>query len=353
MKNSIDNNAFPFDFRPVEVDGVNDTAFIMSTSGSTGSSKGKVYHRTFFLVYVNENQFSFSGVCLSHASLIYGFHTINIRMHANGIVFNPSSIYWVSGIITLLLGTVSGATRVITTEEASPEMQLRLIRDYKLTIVEIESTYLIKLLKNGLMTKTDLLSIKHMIIGGCKIPYSIQEEFRAYLPNGNLHNVYGLTEVGDVSIDYPSSCRKDTVGRLVGGVTVKIIDEDGNRCGINVDGEVCVKSCFKFIGYHNDKKLTDEALDSEGFFLTGDIGRIDADGYLYIGDRKKNVIFHPAAWVFPTEIEEVLLKSAEIKNVCVVGVPYDSAFEIPAAVVVRAQGSKITDKEIYKMIEGI
>lgn len=303
----------------------------MSTSGSTGSIK---------------------GVCLSHASLIFGCHGINIRMHANGLVFNSSSLYWVSGVITLILGTVSGATRVITTEESSPELQLRLIKKYKLTIVEIESSYLIKFLKDDTMTKTDFASIKHMIIGGCKVPASIREQFKEYLPNGHIHDVYGLTEVGDVSIDYPSSGKKDTSGRLVGNVTVKIIDENGNRCGINVDGEVCVKSCYKFIGYYKDKKLSDEVLDNEGFFLTGDIGRIDEDGHLFIGDRKKNVIFHPSAWVFPTEIEEVLLKSPEIKNVCVVGVPYDSAFELPAAVVVRANGSQITENEISKMVEG-
>lgn len=93
-----------------------------------------------------------------------------------------------------------------------------------------------------------------------------------------------------MSFDYPKFTEKDTVGQLVNGAKIKIIDEKGNRCGIDVEGEICVKARFKFLGYYKNPQLTADVMDSDGFFKTGDIGHIDSDGYLYVSDRKKNII---------------------------------------------------------------
>lgn len=163
---------------------------------------------------------------------------------------------------------------------------------------------------------------------------------------------YGSTEVGGVAFDFPKFSGKDSVGRLINGLTVKIIDENGNRCGMNVNGEIYIKSPYNFCGYFKNDELTKEAIDSEGFFKSGDIGHIDNDGYLYIADRKKNVILHPNEWIFPSEIEKVLINLPEIDSVCVVGVPIDEAAEFPAAFIVRRKGAKITGKQINKIVEG-
>lgn len=82
------------------------------------------------------------------------------------------------------------------------------------------------------------------------------------------------------------------------------------------------------------------------------IGHIDKDGYLYIVDRKKNIIRHPNQYVFPAEIENFLLKSSKIRSVCVIGVPFDEATEMPAAFIVRQDDSDITEQDIYELIEG-
>lgn len=336
---------------PVEVDGINDVAFIIGTSGTTGPFKSIILNpfpsRWLKLIYF---LFLSSGVCLSHASLACAFDTINTRMYANGIVRNASSLYCISAPFTLLVGTVCGATRIITTQKSSFEMDVRIIKDYRVTIVETEPAYLLDHLKIGSLSKSDLSSIKYMIVGESKTIF--QEQYNSYLVNGSVISAYGLTEIGDVSIDFPSGSRENTAGHLVSGLTVKVIDEQGHRCGVNVDGEICVKSRFKFLGYYKNEKLTKEAVDSEGFFLTGDIGHLDEEGYLYITDRKKNVIPTCDIWLFPSEIEDILLKSNEIKNVCVVGVSCDSFYETPAAIVVRADGASITEADIHKLIGG-
>lgn len=136
---------------------------------------------------------------------------------------------------------------------------------------------------------------------------------------------------------------------------VKIIDENGQRCGINTNGELRIKPRFKIVGYHKNKQLTEECIDEEGFFMTGDIAHIDQDGFLYIVDRKKFMILHPdGVWVYPSDIEEMLRKSKGIEKVCVAGVPFnDNISEVPAAAIVREKGSNITEADVHQMIKGI
>lgn len=319
-------------FRPVEIDGENEPAFIMSTSGSTGPSK---------------------GFCLTHAALFTEMDSVYFTMYANGVVYTPTPLHWIVGILALLLGTVYGSKRIITCEEFSAEMQLRLITKYKVTFLDNVPYDLIEMLKSGLLPKTDLSSIRHVVVGGYKVPLTILEEFNSYLPNGEVHNMYGLSETGGTSVDFPKFSGKDCVGKLTFGVKVKIIDEMGNRCGVGEDGELYIKSRHKIIGYYKNQKLTDQSLDSEGYFITGDIGHIDEDGYLYIVDRKKFMICHVDGWVYPADVEAALVKTNQIKNVCVVGIAvHDATFEVPAAMIVRANDSKITESDVHKIVKG-
>lgn len=268
------------------------------------------------------------------------------------VFFSNSSLFWFSGLRSLLLGTINGATRIITTDPLPPEQQMRLIERNKVNVVVGASYNVLDILKSGILSEADLSSVEHMFLCGCSVPFYMRKELNSHLSNGEIHNEYGLTEVGPIAIDFPDSSGVDTVGTLLNGFTVKIVDDEGNRCGAGVDGEICIKSRYKFLGYYKDIELTEKAFDNEGFLLTGDIGHIDDEGYLYIVDRKKDVIIYDA-WVYPSEIEEVLLKSVDIKAVCVVGVPYNPIVELPAAVVVRFSHSEIGKGDIHKMVEGI
>lgn len=262
-------------------------------------------------------------------------------------------MHWITGLIFLLMGTINGATRIATTKEFSPELQMRIIEDYKVTISFHQSYHLVDILKSGLISRTNLSNIKHMVVAGSKMPFNIRKEINSYLPHGSVNILYGLTEMAaTVTADFPNYTDKDTVGRLVNGFTVKIIDEHGNRCGIDVDGEICLKSRYKFLGYFKNEQLTKETVDEEGFLLTGDVGHIDKDGYLHLVDRKKELIAYYFK-IAPSDIESLLLKSPDIKTACVVGVPYDPVIEIPAAVIVRANESTITEDDVCKLVEGI
>lgn len=264
-----------------------------------------------------------------------------------------SSLYWLTGCLTLLRCTLFGTIRLITTQPFTPELQLRLIGQYGVTFTFNATHQIILMTKSDQFHKTDLSSVKAILVGGTKVPFHIKAELKNRLPNGNIIIGYGLSEnSGPFSIDYPVTYEKDTVGRLFGGSSAKIVNEKGERCGVNVDGEICIKGNFKFIGYYNNERATDEVIDAEGFLKTGDIGHFDADGNLYFVDRKKELLKYCNAQVAPSEIDAFLTETPDIKSACVVGIPDAVATDLPAAVIVRADGSNITEKDVYDLVAG-
>lgn len=245
-----------------------------------------------------------------------------------------------------------GATRVVTTDAFLPELQLRIIEKYKVSYAMNAPHHLVLMMKHENFAKTDLSSMKLQMCGGSKVPMHVKTEMNYSLPNGRVHVGYGLSEIGGiVALDYPGQNSLDTIGKLVETCSVKIVDDLGNRCGPNEDGEICLKFPFKFLGYFGNKAATDELFDAEDFLLTGDIGHFDDDGYLYIVDRKKDLLKYNNMQISPSEIDAYLIESPHIKSACVVGIP-DDITDLPAAVIVRANGSTITEQEVFNLVAG-
>lgn len=291
-------------------------------------------------------------MCLSHAMILSSISQ-GILANATDVLLSFSSLYWLSGILFLLLGTMAGATRIITTDAFSPELHLRFIRQYKVSIALNAPHHLTLILKSAEIANADFSSLKLQATGGSKVPMHVKNELNSYLPNGHVYVGYGMSEVcGLISFDDPSAKHKDSVGRLVIGTHMKIVDDDGNRCGVNVDGEICLKMNYKCLGYYENKKSTDELFDDEGFIKSGDLGHFDEDGYLYIVDRKKDVLKYCNMQISPSDIEAYLIESPHIKSACVFGVPDNFAGELPAAAIVKNEGSNITEKEIHELVTG-
>lgn len=133
---------------------------------------------------------------------------------------------------------------------------------------------------------------------------------------------------------------------------MKIVDDDGNRLGPNEDGEIAYTTNYKFLGYYGNEEATAELYDDEGFICSGDIGHFDEDGDLFIIDRKKDLMKYCNMQISPSAIEAYLIESPGIKACCVVGIPDEMATDLPAAVVIRADGSNISGQEIYDMVAG-
>lgn len=256
--------------------------------------------------------------------------------------------------MTLIWGTLYGTTRIITTQKFSVELAFRLIPQYKVSFILNAVYQMVSMLKHHSIDKVDFSSLRCYCVAGNKVPSGIPAEFNAYFPNGDVINCMGLTEIaGFYSHAFMKHCDSESVGQLRHNAVVKIIDENGKSCGVDVDGEVCLRLFHKPLGYYNNIEATNNIFDIDGFLITGDIGHFDEEGNLYIVERKKDMMKYCNYQITPSEIEAVLIQSPEIEAVCVVGIPDIIAVDLPAVAVVKKHGSTITEQEISRMIEGI
>lgn len=189
-------------------------------------------------------------------------------------------------------------------------------------------------------------SIKSVTCGGAKLPFDLKLRIKNYLsPTANILYGYGATEVGGIAFTMSDKYPEST-GILIPNTQVKIVDENGNNLGVGEDGEICVYNGNKWPGYFGDKKATDEVYESATWYHTGDLGHFNENGYLYIVDRIKEIMKSKGYHVSPTEIEELILQLPDVTDVCVCGIPDIYAVNLPAAFVVKSNGSNITEKTI-------
>lgn len=274
---------------------------------------------------------------------------------SSDVLFSFSLLYWLSAWIILLGGTFRGATKIITKKSFSPETTFRLIETYKITYLK-NTPHLVSLMlkSSDLIAKTDLSSIKYHVLSGAKLRIKEKIELNNYLANGRVVNTYGLTEnAGSLAYHFSDKPSKDTVGQIIRGVCVKIVDGDGNRCDVNVDGMICVKPNFEFLGYYGELDATKVMFDDEGFIISGDIGNFDDEGDLIFVARRTDIILYRGKRVLPSNIEGLLMKCPDIELACVVGVPDEIAYsELPAALIVRKKNAKLSERDVFEMIAG-
>lgn len=209
-------------------------------------------------------------------------------------------------------------------------------------------------LESEFIEETDLSTVKKIVLYGSKIPNNLVSEVKRYFANATLLSLYGMTEIGAISMCHLDVSTSANSGQLFAGVMAKIIDDEGNRCGPNVIGEIRVKKRKQFLGYLDEPERTAAAYDDEGFFRTGDSGHFDENGSLYFDDRIKNIIrvYYFRVVIIPSEIEEFLLKMPDIVEVSVVGIPITCGSGIPAAVIVRKHNSNLSGREVYEAVAG-
>lgn len=264
------------------------------------------------------------------------------------------TIFWSAGIGPILDSIFSGATRIITTKPFSLELQMKLIEKYKVTILYVTPANLVACSKSDAILKADLSSVKMINSTGCKMPCSIIAEINRYFTNAKVFSCYGATEIAAISISYLDAKTETDRSQLLPGRIAKIVDDQGNRCGPNVSGEILIKSEHQFLGYLDDPIATAAAIDDEGFYRTGDNGHFDDNGMLIYEERKIDVmkVFHFRGVLLPSEIEQYLIRVSDIKDVCIVGIPIVGAYILPAAVVIRKPNTNLSQRDVFRMIAG-
>jgi long-chain acyl-CoA synthetase len=232
------------------------------------------------------------------------------------------------------------------------EEALRIVSREKITTTFLVPTMLNRIvsLPPAVRARYDVSSIRVITTGASRCPQSIKEKVIEYFGGHCLYESYGSTEVGLVArmrpedhLRKPGSC-----GRLLPHVELKLVGADGREVPAGELGEICVKTPVMIETYLN-RGSPDEL--SDGFFATGDVGRLDEDGFLYIVDRKKDMIISGGVNIYPAEIENALRAHPSVFDVAVFGVPHPEWGEEVRAVVECIDGRSVTEEELLAFVK--
>jgi long-chain acyl-CoA synthetase len=184
-------------------------------------------------------------------------------------------------------------------------------------------------------------------VGGAAVPIEVVRDFERTF-GGAVFEGYGLTEVSGIATTYvPGQPRRPgSVGMPLGATELRVVSLRGEPLAAGQPGEVQFRGPSVIGGYWEDPEATAEAIDPDGWLSTGDIGRIDADGYLFLVDRKKELIIRGGYNVFPREVEEALYAHPGVLEAAVVGIPDPALGEEVAALVVPRPGVVLDPDEL-------
>lgn len=265
--------------------------------------------------------------------------------------------HFVTGVRLLFGATLNGATRIVNEGSFSPDRFIDLTKRFKVTFALNSAFEISQLLNHTQIDRADLSSLKYYTCGGMKMSIDVIQKLNKYLKNGRFCHNYGMTELlGTIAINLYHA-RNTSAGQLISGCEAKIINECGNRVGTDEDGELCIRQQYPFLRHLVDDDHENECVhnnfDDEGFFATGDIAHFDQNGDLFIVGRKKDLFKSCGDFmVTPIEIEDFLNKIDGVEQSCVVPIPDVTYHNLPAAVIVKTNNSKCTEKSIFDAVKG-
>lgn len=246
-----------------------------------------------------------------------------------------------------------GATSILH-DGADPAAMFAAIEAEKVTNLFCPPTVWILLLRHPEFDKHDLSSLRQGYYGASIMPTAIIEELSARLPNMRLYNFYGQTEIAPcATILRPEEqlTKLGSAGRPGLNVETRVVNDQDDEVPVGEVGEIVHRSPHLTLCYYNDPDKTAEAFRN-GWFHSGDLGRFDEDGYLYVVDRKKDMIKTGGENVASREVEETIFRHPKVAEVAVFGVPHPKWIEAVVAVVVPKPGQNVTAEEVTDYCRG-
>ncbi|CAN7989774.1 unnamed protein product, partial [Ixodes pacificus] len=283
------------------------------------------------------------GVMLSSKNIVASVCLLCDPRHrsfdANDILLGTAPLTHVSGLTIFNASIAVGACMVLL-PGSEPSITLPAIDKYKATVISQAPTCIQKLVKSPLLEKYDVRSVRILYFGGSPMPSVVARAVRTKLNIKTLQQGYGLTETcGSISLTPSNSEDTESVGTPLAMTRMKVVDVNtGIKLGPREHGEICVKGPTCVSGYLNKPEATAELYDSEGFLHSGDIGYYTEDGMFYVVDRMKEMIKCMDQQVAPAELEDLLLKHQDVREVAVTGVPHPEYGEAARAFVVLSNG---------------
>ncbi|MDQ1431250.1 MAG: long-chain acyl-CoA synthetase, partial [Actinomycetota bacterium] len=258
-----------------------------------------------------------------------------------------------SGPLSFALFAHAFGGTIIVLRKFDPSAWLRLVKEHRVTDTFTAPTQLkrIAALPPGELARADMSSMRTLIANAAPVPYALKQELIAKLGDGFLYEVYGSTELGVVTILPPEDqLRKPgSCGKTYGPIEVRIVRDDGTEAPVGEPGELFIRTTLEMDGYHHtDERLTEHGADWKS---VGDVAYLDDEGYLFICDRKKDMIISGGVNIYPAEIEAVIHEHPGILDVAVLGIPDDEWGERVHAIVQPRTGFDLDLDELRAFVE--
>jgi acyl-CoA synthetase (AMP-forming)/AMP-acid ligase II len=243
---------------------------------------------------------------------------------------------------------------IVILRKFDPSAWLRLVQEHRVTNTFSAPTQLKRLvsLPPGELARADLSSMRCLIANAAPVPYALKEEVIDKLGEGFLYEVYGSTELGIVTVLKPADqLRKPgSCGKVYGGIEVKLVKDDGADAAVGEPGELFIRTGLAMDGYHRtDEQLTE--LADGGWKSVGDVAYRDDEGFLYICDRKKDMIISGGVNIYPAEVEAVLYAHPQVLDAAVFGIPDDEWGESVYAVIQPKPGENVDLTELQAFVD--
>lgn len=306
--------------------GPSDTAAFIYTSGTTGEPKGVV------LTFDNLVSNALAAMAQAKITPDQTFLSVLPQFHSFGLT------------ALTVLPLMIGAT-VWFLPRFSPAAVVNLIHEKQITIFIAVASMFAAMAKMRSADASQLASLTLAVSGGEPLSLKVAELFKQKF-NIDLQEGYGMTESAPVvSLNVPWKRKLGSVGTALPGIEVYAVDAHGQRLGANLEGELVIRGPNVMAGYHNKPDAT-AACIRDGGLHSGDIGKVDEEGFIYITGRAKEMIIVGGENVFPREIEDVVAQHPAVAEVAVIGVRDDLRGELPVAFVILHDGATADENDI-------
>jgi long-chain acyl-CoA synthetase len=308
-----------------------DIAIIMYTSGTTGRPKGTVHtHR--------------GVLCAAEAWT----RPAGISPLDRAIALGP--LYHIGPLLSNFIPTLCMGGSNVIQRDFDPTTTLNYIEEFGITVMWATPTHLNMIVSIENVKDRNISNLRAIQYSGAALASGLFYKVRNIFGSINLVNAYGMTELDSVSAIYPTEHDQHpgSVGRALPKTFVRIVEPNKGNPDAEVKrsevGEIIVRSPCVMKEYWHLPEKTNEVIKGEWYF-TGDLGRIDEDGYLYFVEREDDMIISGGENIYPLEVENVISKHKKVRNVAVIGTPHDTWGEVVTAVIVKADEA-LTEEEL-------